>query len=367
MMKKRIKFKKVVAILLCVLSCVCCFACNKRKNEVELNRDFKNVILVIGDGMGENHILNAIDYFDLDLPIFLADQKGYIDTNSLDGLTDSAAGGTALATGVSVYNGNIAQLDGVDLKQITTYAQEANMKTGVITTDSLGGATPSAFSAHAYARSSIVEIINTQVDSGINILIGEEDSNYSNRATWFPAQGYAFARSKEQLVDKKSSEKLMGSIRNVGSQYIPGKEDSYQLKDMAKFAIEYLENDYGFFLMIEGAYIDKYSHNNEYHNAMSEVRSLIDTIEFLYEYASDGETAIFITADHETGGLIRESDKTKMSNELYTTGGHTDVNVPLFVKNYAFDITNFGYLIGEVPKNTIVFEACKSIIYKTNA
>ena len=66
-MKKRIEFKKVVAIILCFLSCVCCFACNKRKNEVELNRDFKNVILVIGDGMGENHILNAIDYFDLDI------------------------------------------------------------------------------------------------------------------------------------------------------------------------------------------------------------------------------------------------------------------------------------------------------------
>ena len=347
------------AILTVALALSCCVGCQPK---IDLGRDFKNVIVVIGDGMGENHILNAIDYFSLSTPAFLADQKGYIITDSLDGLTDSAAGGTALATGVKVHNGNVAQLDGVDLKQITDYAKEAGMKTGVITTDSLNGATPAAFSANSSGRNDATGIMFSQVDSGMNLLLGREDATYSNRASWFPSQGWAFARNDSQLSDKKTSEKLMGSLRGLTSQYIPGNEEAYQLKDMAKFAVEYLENDYGFFLMIEGAYIDKYSHNNEYHNAMSEMRSLIDTIEYLYQYASDGETAIFITADHETGGLQRESDKTKMSNSLYTTGGHTAANVPLFVKNYNFDATNFGYVIGDIPQNTVVFEACKSII-----
>lgn len=344
----------------------CSIGCQSEKPQVELNRAFKNVIVVIGDGMGENHILNAIDYFGLQTPAFLFDQKGYVITDSLDGLTDSAAGGTALATGTKVHNENIAQIDGVDLKQITTYAQEAKMKTGVITTDSLSGATPAAFSAHSSARGDVSTIITSQVESGINLLIGGEDNAYYTRSSWFSAKGYAFARSKEQLIEKRNNEKLMGCIRNIGSQYISGNEDDYQLKSMTEFAIDYLDNDYGFFLMIEGAYIDKYSHNNAYHNAMSEMRSLIDTIDYLYQYASNGETAIFITADHETGGLQRETDKMNMSDALYTTGGHTAVNVPLFIKNYQFDITNFGYLVGDIPQNTVVFEACKSIICNEN-
>ena len=71
----------------------CSIGCQPEKPQVELNRVFKNIIVAIGDGMGENHILNAIDYFGLQTPAFLSDQKGYIITDSLDGLTDSAAGG----------------------------------------------------------------------------------------------------------------------------------------------------------------------------------------------------------------------------------------------------------------------------------
>ena len=107
----------------------------------EEERAFKNVIVVIGDGMGENHLLNTLEYFDLETPAFMKDQCGYIGTDSLSGTTDSAAAGTALATGTKVENGKIAKHNGEDLKQITSIAQKAKMKTGVITTDTLDGAT----------------------------------------------------------------------------------------------------------------------------------------------------------------------------------------------------------------------------------
>jgi alkaline phosphatase len=110
-------------------------------------REFKNIILVIGDGMGENHILNTIEYFDLETPAFMADQAGYIGTTSKNGVTDSAAAGTALATGNKVENGELALHKNKELEQITTIAQKAKMKTGVITTDTLDGATPAAFTA----------------------------------------------------------------------------------------------------------------------------------------------------------------------------------------------------------------------------
>lgn len=332
------------------------------KEEEFGEREFKNVILVIGDGMGENHILNAIEYFDLDVPVFMEDQAGYIGTNSLDGLTDSAASATALATGNKVNNSNLAYYDGEDLTQITTIAQKAKMKTGVITTDTLDGATPAAFSAHAPKRSATRQIITTQTQSNINLLMGRSSSNYLNRDYDFAEKGYTIAKTEEELLAAKDTNKLLGLMPQVDSEYIAGNEEDFQLKEMTQFAVEYLENDDGFFLMIEGAYIDKHSHNNNLEESLSEVRSLIDTVTFLYEYVADGETALFITADHETGGLIKANTKEEIGKGLYTTTEHTTTPVPLFVKNYLWKPENFGYKVGETPENTMIFEACKAII-----
>jgi alkaline phosphatase len=296
----------------------------------------------------------------------MQDQVGFIYTNSLSGVTDSAAGGTALATGKKVFNGNVAQLHEENLQQITTIAQNAGMKTGIVTTDGLNGATPAAFSAHAPDRDLNSEILRTQAQSGINLLLGQSSSAALTHYDYFTSAGYQFKLVRKDfqttLDSYKGQNKFAGVLSEVGSQYIKGCESHYQLKDMAKYAVEFLENEEGFFLMVEGAYIDKYSEKNNLDSALSEVRSLIDTIEYLYEYAADGRTAIFITADHETGGLQKATSKASMSNSLYTTNVHTIKPVPLYVKNYSLDLTKFGYAAGATPENTVVFEACKSII-----
>lgn len=325
-------------------------------------RAFDNIIVVIGDGMGENHILNALTYFDLDIPVFMEDQVGYIGTDSLSGTTDSAAGGTALATGKKVKNSNVAYYNGKNLTQITSIAKKAKMKTGVITTDTLDGATPAAFSAHAELRTYTRQIMETQAKSGIDLLIGRHSSDYANEIDLFTARNYTVAKAEDELYAAMDSKKLIGLIRNVDSEYSSGNELDFQLKDMARFAIDYLENKNGFFLMIEGAYIDKHSHNNDLVEALCEVRSLIDTISFLYEYASDGKTALFITADHETGGLNKAETKEDIAPYLYTSTSHTDTPVPIFVKNYEWNPQKFGYEAGVNPENTMVFDACKAII-----
>ena len=122
--------KKLVSLVLGV-SMVVSVGAGFTACEGKKERAFKNVIVVIGDGMGENHLLNAIEYFDLETPAFMEDQCGYIATNSLSGTTDSAAAGTALATGKKVENSNLAYYDEKNLTQITTIAQKAKMKTGI--------------------------------------------------------------------------------------------------------------------------------------------------------------------------------------------------------------------------------------------
>ena len=354
--------KKITSFLLSICAVFALVPCGFGCGDDGVSREFKNVIVVIGDGMGENHILNAIEHFDLETPSFMADQKEYIVTNSLSGTTDSAAGATALATGVKVLNGSVAQFAEQDLEQITQIAKKAKMKTGIVTTDTLDGATPAGFSAHANDRGDTEDILRTQAESGVNLFLGQQSGSYRFYKNYFTKQNYTMVETKEALFENKKKDKLLGHFNNIGSEYIVGCENDFQLKEMAEFAVEYLENKNGFFLMIEGAYIDKYSHSNAFEQAMCEMRSLIDTLEYLYDYASDGETAIFFTADHETGGLKLASDESEMNNYLYTSTGHTPTNVPLFVKNYAFDAQNFGYARGELPQNTVVFEACKAII-----
>ena len=359
-MKKLLGFLLSLSMTCAAIPCVS--SCGKSdSNDQDNTQQIQNVILVIGDGMGENHILNALKYFDLETPDFMDDLQSYIGTNSLSGTTDSAAGGTALATGVKTTNGSVAQLGGEDLEQITTIAQAAGMKTGVITTDTLDGATPATFSAHASNRGAIGQIINTQAVSNIDLMMGRWSSDYTNRSTVFTQQNYTLLTDEAELLETQKDQKLVGLFANIDSKYILGNESDFQLSAMTEFAINHLENENGFFLMIEGAYIDKYSHSNRLYEAMSETRSLIDTIEYLYEYASDGKTAIFITADHETGGLKKATTE-ELDNTLYSCGDHTPTPVPLYIKNYSLDIQDFGYAGDVTPENTIVFEACKSII-----
>jgi alkaline phosphatase len=332
-------------------------------SEFVLDREFKNVILVIGDGMGENHILNCIDYYGLDIPVFIEDQQGHLATRSADSVvTDSAAGGTALATGKKVNNGNIALYDGEFLTQITTIAREQGMKTGVITTDELSGATPAAFSSHAASRTATSFIMDMQSKSEVDLLMGKFNTDYEENKSMYEENGYTYVSDYTKLAENKTADKLLGVFSSLTSEYISGYEEEYQLKEMTQFAVEYLDNEKGFFLMVEGAYIDKNSHNNSFTQTMAEMRSLIDTIEFLYEFASDGETAIFITADHETGGLQRETNPRYMSSSLFTSGNHTATDVPLYVHNYEFDKSNFNYNPEDLMQNTVVFEACKAII-----
>ena len=361
-MQTELIMKKITSFIISICAVFSLFPCGAGCGSDGHSREFENIILVIGDGMGENHILNAIDYYNLATPSFMADQQGYIITDSLSGTTDSAAGGTALATGTKVFNGSVAQHDGVDLQRITDIAKAAKMKTGVVTTDTLLGATPSAFSAHALNRSDEDDILTTQATSKIDLLLGQYSGKYQYYEDYFLDEKYTIVSTEDDLQANKNKKKLIGHFKEIASEYIPGNADDFQLKEMTQFAVEYLENKNGFFLMVEGAYIDKHSHSNAFEQAMAEMRSLIDTLEYLYNYAADGKTAIFFTADHETGGLKRLESDTENYYSLYTSTDHTSTNVPLFVKNYAFDVQNFGYAAGQIPQNTVVFEACKSII-----
>ncbi len=324
-------------------------------NNLGVEAEIKNVILVIGDGMGENHMENALTYFDLERPSFFDDRAGSLATRSADSdVTDSAAAATALATGKKVNNGEVSRHNGKDLTSISQLALKAGKRVGVVTTDTLDGATPAAFSSHANNRDDDTDIINGQMTSDIDLLMGERSNLYGSSFNLFEEHGYDTISSPDYLEKYMDSEKLLVTLPNIRSEYAPYCQNDFQLKEMAAFAIEYLDNDNGYFLMIEGAYIDKYSHNNALELALCETRSLFDCVEYLYSVVGD-DTAIIVTADHETGSLDKAESKDMMFDSLYHSSSHTSRDVPLFIHNFTLKYE-------DVRQNNQIFTICKQLL-----
>ena len=325
---------------------------------INTSTDVKNVILIVGDGMGYNHIENAKTYYDMGTLAFEKDYVIGVDTSSKSLFTtDSAAAATALATGYNVKNGKIGMDGNKTLTNIMEIAKDNNKKTGIITTDNLYGATPAAFSSHAKDRDYTNNIIVDQYQSNVDLMIGEKSSKYQEYYQNFTSNGYSIYEDYNSLVSSNTNNKILANISNLRSIYNPNITGQVNLVDIVSFALDYLDNENGFVLMIECGHIDKCSHSKDIVGALSEVHTLIDVANKCYDFAQNrDDTAIIITADHENGGLKKANDKNDIKNSLYSKSSHTSSDVPLYVYNCSF--TN----VGEKVKNTFIFYIMKHIV-----
>lgn len=329
----------------------------------------KNIILIIGDGMGLQHIDSGMLYdgktYDFtNWPMVrintypLADADGTLSEDP----TDSAASGTAMATGVLTANGRLGNDFGNN--QLTTIMDLANSlgkATGVVTTDALSGATPGAFSAHASYRDNVNEIIPTQQTSGVNLLCSFANDKYTLIADQFKEHGYAYADSLGAVGSTYSSEYALWQLNMYGV------DATEPLEAVTPKALEYLSQDPdGFVLMIEQAHPDKYSHNNDFEGVFKSVSSLNKTVEYVLEWIGDRtDTMVLVTADHECGGLQVSEKATKYTNQ-YTFGdktisyefrstNHTGVNVALYVYGVEADFTKSDLYKKKALKNIGIY------------
>ena len=259
-------------------------------------KDAKNYILLIGDGMGV-YQTQIFDYTDLVSDLgdgedlfygYMFPYMGSSRTKSLSGITDSAAGGTALACGVKTYNEYIGR-DGnlQDVKSLTELAHELGMSAGVMSTEVETGATPSSFSAHANDRDSSSDIFDS---------IMESVEKYGTVVEC----GYDYYTASRISVIEGRIEKVLGQVS---------------------------ANENGFFLMYEEAYIDKHCHNNDINKAFSALVRFNQAIARFMEFAFyNPETMVIITADHETGRLLPNEN-----GELqYNYDDHSEADVLIF-------------------------------------
>lgn len=360
-MKKLLKF-----FAICLMVFVSCFtvACtsNRSTPKLETNAEVKNMVILIGDGMGQNHIKNAKTYYGLEDQEFESDFVCEVDTSSKSiGATDSAASATAMATGVSVYNKKVSSDGKKDYQTILEYAKLQGKKTGIVTTDKLSGATPACFSSHANNRSDTEDIVLGQLESNVDLLVGAGNDNYLNHTSDFLAKGYSVVSTVEDLYSTQKDQKVLATLENINSIYNEELKNQTDISEIVEFALSYLENENGFVLMVECAHIDKFSHSNKLKSSLAEVKTLFDVASTLYEYdkTNNGNTAILITADHETGNLKLASSASEIetkNNSLYKSGGHTSKNVNLYVHNVKFNKKT------NVVNNTFVYTISKFVV-----
>jgi alkaline phosphatase len=345
--------KLLIIFVLTIVLSLSVSACADKNSESE---SFKNVILMIGDGMGLNHIMATEIYYERNLYMRQnPNSSGFVTTCSYDSeITDSAAAGTAMACGKKTKNGYVGKdSDGNDMENIMDLAMKKEKKTGIIVTCTLDDATPAAFSSHAIYRKDYDVIRGVQIESGINLFMGL-DHSYDRDA--IAAAGYTLITQKQQL--NADAEKIFALLPSIEPEELCTEESS-ELKDLVSFGLDYLDNEKGFMLMIEGSNIDKKSHNNDLMGVLYETNAFDLAVKTVVDWATQrDDTLVIVTADHECGGLTFLEGLSKQTIEdtvIFTSVDHTAENVPYFI---------FG--LKKKPKslmdNIEIFELCKNYL-----
>lgn len=343
------KFHLLFALLL--LSCNWSFA-----------QQAKYVFYFIGDGMGVNQVQGT--------ELFQGEMKGEIAIEPLcftqfpvstvattfsatNGVTDSAAAGTALATGNKTKNGAIGVLKDLEtpVNSVAVWAKNSGRKVGVATSVSIDHATPAAFYAHEAGRGSYYNIGADLYAAGFDFYSGsdfmepdnKEDKSAKNLYKMADEYGYSIARGYNDYTKKSAkadkmilfqSEEASSKDRSAIPYAIDRTEKDLTLEEITRSAIDFLSKDLskGFFLMVEGGKIDWACHSNDAATAFREVQDLDKAIRQAYEFYKQhpDETLIVVTADHETGGIVLGTGEYRLNlkalnNQKMSESGFTKV------------------------------------------
>lgn len=331
----------------------------------------KNVILMIGDGMGltqisaglysNNNKLYLEQFTDIGL------HKSYASNNLI---TDSAAGATAFASGVKTYNGAIGvDPDTNSLVTILEEAEARGMATGMAATSTIVHATPASFISHVKSRQMYEEIAAQFLDTEVDYFVGggkkyfdQREKDDRNILKELEGKGYMVSHFKE----KAFSQTVIDPSKNFA--YLTSEADPAKVSEGRNYlaaastrGVDYLKQrspDKGFFMMIEGSQIDWGGHANDSDYIISEMIEFDRVIGAILDFAKkDGETLIIVTADHETGGYsINPGSKMGEIIPGFTTDSHTGALIPVFAYGPGAE------LFSGIYENTAIYYKMKAAL-----
>lgn len=298
----------------------------------------KYVFLFIGDGMGYSQI-QAASYFKGKterLSFMNYDVAGSVDTYNVDTtITDSASAATAIATGKKTSSKTVS-MNPSGKHSYETIAEQLKdrlgYKVGIITSVSLNHATPAAFYAHSASRDDYYEIGKQLAKSDVDFFAGGgftdstgERNNKKSLYAYAKEEGYKVyrkAEDKEALKQEDSEKTILISETNIKEGFMKYdmdlKDNEWHLCDYVSKGIEMLDNEDGFFMMVEGGKIDYANHSNDAATMIRETLAFDEAVKKAYDFYENhpDETLIIVTADHESGGLTVGYAQTAYSTYL---------------------------------------------------
>jgi alkaline phosphatase len=329
----------------------------------------KSVIFFIGDGMGPQIVSIAKIYAEESLGselnmVILANQgtTGYMTTHSAKQLvTDSAASGTAMATGTKTANGIVGMTpDGVVLENLFEEAVREGKSVGVVTTTSVTDATPASFLAHVPARHHHYDIALQIVEGDAMVVMGggyryflppDRGKRWDGRDLTEEARGHGFdVVFDKQELEKADGTRLLGLFAPVEVPFerLRNEQEIPSLMDMTRRALDILAVDPdGFFLVVEGGRIDHAEHENSIRDAIGDLLAFDAAIGYGMEFQQTGASvSIIVSADHDCGGPaitgadsgypVYETLGTLVGEDCeivrWVSGHHTATMVPVFAK-----------------------------------
>lgn len=333
----------------------------------------KNVILMIGDGMGPNQVKAGSYYLTGSAGNLCFEQylKASVTTYSAsDAITDSAAAATALATGHKTNNGIISQSPtGTTYQTILEKAKSMGKSTGIVTTDAITGATPAGFAAHDSSRTNYLPIAGDYISaSQPNIIMGGggTSSGGSGFISTFQIglaknNGYTTVYNKTDMNALSSTtQKTLGlfNVDELTYEYdrTSGNTEPH-LSEMTSKALSMLSTDSdGFFVMIEGGKIDHGCHSNLIERTTKEVVEFNNSVQAALNWMQGrDDTMLIVTADHETGGLsVTSNGAGHYATASWTTTGHSATNVPFYITGAGSNLAN-QYITNGIMDNTNVY------------
>ena len=347
-----------------------------------------NIILMIGDGMGFNHVELArlVEVGEHGSLIMQdSDWNASMTTHSADAaVTDSAASGTAIATGYKTNRGYVGINPSLtDLESIVEYAQTQNKSTGIVSTCRLVDATPASFMTHVDSRYDFTEIARQIVEEAdVDVLLGGGSDYFTGtQISTMISNGYSVVYNRNELAAVTSG-RVFGLFDSVHMDYEYDRNFAVQpsIAEMTNKSIELLSQDSdGFFLMVEGGRIDLAAHDED------KVRNALDTIAFdkavgiALDYVENhSNTLLIVTADHETEGLVvmsydlnnelpadllSEEDRRTLRAERvsnvtvdWTATYHTDWPVPVYGFGNAFENMTLDVLIDNTDIHSLMMD-----------
>lgn len=312
-------------------------SCNSNNNSNPTGKP-QNVILLIGDGMSTPQICSAMLAMDKNTVFEQFPVSGLVKTHSKSHkITDSAAGGTAIATGNKTNNGMIGMnADSIPVPSILEILSDQGLKTGVIATSYITHATPASFVAKNINRNKYEEIANDFANcEKVDLLIGGGRKHFNKRSDSLnlieEMQGNGWHYYDTLINIDSNLEKIFVLADDNHLPAYPLRGNF--LPDATSLAIKNLENKNGFFLMIEGSQIDFACHNNDSTYLVNEMIDFDNTINVVLDYAKENQnTLVIVTADHETGGLsiVDPEGRYTKTNLHFSNGSHSPLLVPIF-------------------------------------